>query len=511
MKTPRSITFGCVVAAALGVGAYAIAATPSFDIVPNNGAGDGHARDTFFVKGASEGSRYTAEWSITGERSSCVASGAWSGNKSFVGTEQLIIPNLNTPQALTYTLTCPLYRNPFSSQVLYLVPDIRTSNDPIKALNSQLKDVSIQNLNIEQRDTVSLAFDVVVGQITGVCNNLHQNIGLEVLVDGVPVLFRTQGSTQSAFRVIYEEMGYATVKRLIVDPLALETGPHTLAVRVSFAVLHSNEPRRVMGRFANSANNILSSWVSSMSFALTASDKLEQRVQFSLERPVPNPPSNTTALYICSLDDTRTVIHWTDNAYNEDGFRVYRRRAADPSFVVVATLGENMETFTDRDVAVPGVYVYKVEAFGVAGSAMSEETSVSVGACVQGDFTISSDFKIITMLQPFPEAGLSFSGPIRFNVRPSGGFHEAVQFSVASITSIDPRITVQDITPVFEPDDTLVSEEYGADVPLRFRVSISSRTRVGSYMVSVQAKDPSGTIVRISNIKLDIVEPTPGR
>jgi hypothetical protein len=487
------------------------AVPPSFDIVPNNGAGDGHTKDTFFIKGVSEGVSYGAEWSITGERSSCIASGAWSGNKPSIGSEQLVIPSLNIPQALTYTLTCPLYRNPFSSQVLYLIPDIRTSNDSLKALQSELKNVSIQNLNVDQRDTISLTFDVIIGQITGVCNNLHQNVGFDVLVDGEPVLFRTQGSAQSARRIIYEEMDHATVKRLAVDPLALESGSHTLAVRVSFGVLHGTESRRVMGRFADSQNNILPRFASTMSFALAASDKLERQVQFSVERPAPHPPSNVTALYICSPEDTRTVIHWTDNAYNEDGFRVYRRRASESSFAVVATLGEDTETFTDRDVGAPGVYVYKIEAFNAVGSAMSEETSVSAGTCVQGDFTISSDFKIITMLQPFPEAGTSFSSPIRFKVRPSGGFHDPVQFSVANITAVDPRITVQDISPIFEPDDTLMSEEYGVDTPVRFRVGISARTRAGSYVVLVRAQDPSGTIVRTSSIKLDIVEPTPGR
>lgn len=57
-------------------------------------------------------------------------------------------------------------------------------------------------------------------------------------------------------------------------------------------------------------------------------------------------------------------LTWTDNATNEEGFRVQRRIPAENvTWVTVATVGPNADTYTDPDLMTDKVYEYRVSAF----------------------------------------------------------------------------------------------------------------------------------------------------
>ncbi|MFW5951180.1 MAG: fibronectin type III domain-containing protein, partial [Gemmatimonadota bacterium] len=94
----------------------------------------------------------------------------------------------------------------------------------------------------------------------------------------------------------------------------------------------------------------------------------------TLDMPPPADPTDLTATL--AGDQSSTALNWTDNATDEDQYRV-RRSVDGGTFTVRATLGENTTTFTDNDMSVDDQYTYRVEACNDAGcSGFSNEASV---------------------------------------------------------------------------------------------------------------------------------------
>ncbi len=76
----------------------------------------------------------------------------------------------------------------------------------------------------------------------------------------------------------------------------------------------------------------------------------------------PSPSGPTTA----AVDETSVTLSWTDNADNEDGFRIYRRKQYESGFGPVqqiASLGPNTESYTDDTVQPGKTYQFEVEAY----------------------------------------------------------------------------------------------------------------------------------------------------
>ena len=69
-------------------------------------------------------------------------------------------------------------------------------------------------------------------------------------------------------------------------------------------------------------------------------------------------------------------LAWTDNANNEDGYRVYRNGG------LLATLGVNAISYTDDASNTASPYTYNVEAFNAVGS--STAISVQSAVCPEG-------------------------------------------------------------------------------------------------------------------------------
>jgi List-Bact-rpt repeat protein len=73
-------------------------------------------------------------------------------------------------------------------------------------------------------------------------------------------------------------------------------------------------------------------------------------------------------------------LTWTDNSTNEDGFKIKRKAGTNGTYTRVATVGANVTSYTDLDLAAGTTYCYKVLAFNSAAkSAPSNEACVSTG------------------------------------------------------------------------------------------------------------------------------------
>jgi hypothetical protein len=81
--------------------------------------------------------------------------------------------------------------------------------------------------------------------------------------------------------------------------------------------------------------------------------------------PIPIAPTNLT---ITEVSKVTVSLSWSDNAGGEDGFNVYRCAGAmcTPTSLI-ATVGPNVQTFTDTGLARRTTYRYHVTAFNAGG------------------------------------------------------------------------------------------------------------------------------------------------
>ena len=83
-----------------------------------------------------------------------------------------------------------------------------------------------------------------------------------------------------------------------------------------------------------------------------------------------NIPIAPSGLIITSTTSSKVFLAWTDNAGNESGFRIQRKKGATGTYAEIATPGWNVTTYTDDDNALlDGTqYYYKVCAYNPAGN-----------------------------------------------------------------------------------------------------------------------------------------------
>jgi len=81
---------------------------------------------------------------------------------------------------------------------------------------------------------------------------------------------------------------------------------------------------------------------------------------------VPTQPTNLTATTVSA---SQIDLAWTDNATNEDGFRIERCAGAGCAvFTEIATVGANVTTYQNTGLAFNTSYTYRVRAYNGAGT-----------------------------------------------------------------------------------------------------------------------------------------------
>lgn len=89
---------------------------------------------------------------------------------------------------------------------------------------------------------------------------------------------------------------------------------------------------------------------------------------------VPDAPSSLSATAVSS---SQINLSWTDNADDEDGFKVERKEGAG-SYSQIATLGENVTTYNNTNLSASTTYTYRVVAYNTAGnSSYSNEANAT--------------------------------------------------------------------------------------------------------------------------------------
>ena len=86
----------------------------------------------------------------------------------------------------------------------------------------------------------------------------------------------------------------------------------------------------------------------------------------------PAAPSNLLA---SATSSSSINLSWTDNATNEDNFRIFRSASSTGTYSLIATLGANTTSFTNTGLNSGTQYFYQVEAVNAAGSSARSNTA----------------------------------------------------------------------------------------------------------------------------------------
>jgi hypothetical protein len=86
---------------------------------------------------------------------------------------------------------------------------------------------------------------------------------------------------------------------------------------------------------------------------------------------VPGPPSELSAAIVSG---TQIALNWTDNATNEDGFKI-ERSTDGVAFTQLTTVGPNATGYPDNGLAIGTTYYYRVRAFNTVGNSTYSNTA----------------------------------------------------------------------------------------------------------------------------------------
>jgi hypothetical protein len=110
----------------------------------------------------------------------------------------------------------------------------------------------------------------------------------------------------------------------------------------------------------------------------------------------PSTPGQPTNLRATVVGGDRIDLQWTDNAYNEDGFRIERR--IDGAFKQIATVAANVTGFSDQGLPSTANVAYRVKAFNAIGD--SDEAPITVySGWTEINFTTPSQLPLYTTYQ----------------------------------------------------------------------------------------------------------------
>src|SRR6478609_4675960 len=78
--------------------------------------------------------------------------------------------------------------------------------------------------------------------------------------------------------------------------------------------------------------------------------------------PTADVPNSPTSLAGVIISDVRIRLSWKDKSQNETGFKI-ERKVGEDAFATIATVGDNVTTFTDDELMPGTTYEYRVSSF----------------------------------------------------------------------------------------------------------------------------------------------------
>jgi hypothetical protein len=93
--------------------------------------------------------------------------------------------------------------------------------------------------------------------------------------------------------------------------------------------------------------------------------------------PAVSPPSAPTGLSAAAASDTRIDLSWSDNATNEDGFRIERSPNGTTDWSEIGTTGPNVSSFSHTGLGPGTTHHYRVRAYNVGGNSVYSNSAAA--------------------------------------------------------------------------------------------------------------------------------------
>ena len=151
------------------------------------------------------------------------------------------------------------------------------------------------------------------------------------------------------------------------DGFKIERAPGTSSIFTQIATVHAN-----VATYANTDLAPGSTFTYRVrAFNAGGDSAYSNTIAGTTVTAAPSPPSN---LVLSSSTTTQIVIGWTDNASNEDGFKIERAQGTTSTFTQIATVGANVTTYANTDLAAGLTFTYRVRAFNAGGNSAYSNT-----------------------------------------------------------------------------------------------------------------------------------------
>ena len=82
-------------------------------------------------------------------------------------------------------------------------------------------------------------------------------------------------------------------------------------------------------------------------------------------------------------------LTWTDNATNEDGFKIERKNGATGTYAEIATVGVNVTSYTDSSLLDGTTYCFQLRAYNSAGNSPYTPEACGTTAAAVPNFTLT--------------------------------------------------------------------------------------------------------------------------
>jgi YVTN family beta-propeller protein len=102
-------------------------------------------------------------------------------------------------------------------------------------------------------------------------------------------------------------------------------------------------------------------------------------------------PEASTDLAATALSDTQISLSWTDNSFDELGFRIERKTGLVETYAEIASVEANATTYTDMDLSEANTYYYRITAYNSRGdSSHCNESSATTYPAAPSDLVATA-------------------------------------------------------------------------------------------------------------------------